>query len=169
MKRIFLALIAGAFLTFTACKTTEANYRAAYEIAKEKRMETGDSTVTAGLKNELTPRNMVFGTDTLPVRTISIGITKDGGGKASGLRKFNIVVAQFRQLFNAKSMRERLMGNGFPEAFVIHDRDLVYYVVAASTAIPSEAASLLAKVKDIKDIRYNAPYPYVLIPVHFAR
>lgn len=55
MKKLLL-MLAAVIVALAGCKTNEANYRAAYEKAKEKRTETGDSAITSKLRSELTPR-----------------------------------------------------------------------------------------------------------------
>ena len=110
MKKYSILLIAGAMaaLSLGSCKTTEANYRQAYESARQKQTQEGDSAITAGLNNQARPRSMEFDGVTLPVLTTGVSIPKDGGMELSHLKKFNSVAGVFRQIFNAKSMRERL-------------------------------------------------------------
>ncbi len=59
------------------------------------------------------------GQDTLPIRTEAIGYTDGGGASRETVRKYNIVVGQFKQVFNARQMRERLMAGGYPDAFIV--------------------------------------------------
>ncbi len=102
MKKIISIVGILTALTFTACKTTEANYRAAYEIAKEKQLDGGDETVSEGLRNELQPKPQKIGNDTLPVRMFPVGYTKDGGLESNaGLKRYNVAVARFRQIGRA--------------------------------------------------------------------
>lgn len=160
-KIILLAATAFILLGMWSCKTTEANYRAAYRIAKEKQLDGGDSTVTAGLKSELIPRNMRIDGVTLPVRTEPVITSKGGGADASSLQLYNVAVASFKQFFNAQSMRKRLADLGY-SSFVVQNRNVTYYVVAASTRSVDEAALLLEKVKGEKQIVLHAPFPYIL-------
>ena len=51
MRKILSLIAFVVALGLCSCRTTEENYRAAYEKAKEKQIETGDSISTLGLKN----------------------------------------------------------------------------------------------------------------------
>lgn len=155
-------------IIFTACKTTEANYRKAYETAKEKQYDGGDSTVTENLKNNTLPKTIVIQGVALPIRTEAIGITKDEGASKETLRVYNVVTASFKQLFNARSMRNRLSELGF-QSFILHNRDLTYYVVAGTAATPQEALDLLNRVKAENSVVTRAPFPYVLRAAHLVR
>lgn len=170
--RIFNIIAIIGFLSLTvvsSCKTTEANYRDAYNKAVEKRTNTGDAASTGALKEQKIPKPMCFGADTLMVRTERVSLTPDCGAGASVLKKYCVVVASFRQVFNAKSMCERLRKNGYPDAFVVNNRTDDHYVVAAATDLPSEAAKIIDAVKADASIVLKAPYPYVLRPGQLVR
>lgn len=169
MKRIVYILAGFLVLFIVGCSTTEANYRAAYEKAKEKQLDTGDSITTQALKNEATPKNMRFGEITLPVRTEPIGITKDGGGKNEYLCLYNVVAGSFRQKFNAVSMAQRLADDGYDMAFVVHNRMGIYYVVAGSVSTPAAALQLLDSVRADGRMLLKPPFPYVLRAAHLVR
>ena len=165
MKLHHILALAAALATsmaFTACKTTEANYRAAYQIAKDKQLDGGDSTVTAGLRNEQLPKQMTIQGVTLPVRTEIIAVAKAAGDDPGALRLYNVVVASFRQRFNATSYRDRLRTIGFPDAILVHNRDLTYFVVARSTPSPQQALETLNSLKATDGILLQPPFPYVL-------
>lgn len=169
MKKIFLLLVVLLGLGFNSCRTTEENYRAAYEKAKEKQTDTGDSLSTAGLRNETMPKDMTFGDIVLPIRTEVVGITKEGGGDVSDLKLYNVVAGTFRQRFNAVSMAQRLHTNGYEKPFVIHNRSGMYYVVVGSVATPAAAKQLLDKIKTDGNFSLKSPFPYVLRAAHLVR
>lgn len=137
MKKILIIIAVIAMVGFSSCRTNEANYKAAYEKAKEKQMDTGDDLTTQGLKNELLPKDMVLGSVALPVRTEALGVTKEGGGDADDLKLYNVVAASFRQRFNAVSMTQRLGLLGYEHPFVVHNRSGQYYVVVGSVSTPA--------------------------------
>ena len=169
MKKYSILLIAGAMaaLSLGSCKPTETNYRQAYESARQKQTQDGDSAITAGLNNQARPRSMEFDGVTLPVLTT--GIPKDGGMELSRLKKFNSVAGVFRQIFNAKSMRERLMQSGYPDAFILSNAYGTYYVLTTTTSSPAEAQAALDKLRNDPDLRLRQPLPYILRPGHLAR
>lgn len=170
MRKILFLIVAVTVIGLVGCKTNEANYRAAYEIAKNKRTETGDSTTTAQLRNSDMPRPLRVNGDTLMVLTKSVGFAKESPGSKESMQKYCVVVAKFRQLFNAKSMAERLaQQEQWRDAFVLIDRDGYYYVVAASTASPELAKTLVEKAKDDKSMVLHEPFPFLLRPAHLAR
>lgn len=169
MKKLLL-MLAVAVVALAGCKTNEANYRAAYEKAKEKRTETGDSTITAKLRNELTPKDMAFEGVTLPVRTEPLrAIAPENDAPVPELKRYCVVVAQFRQMFNARSMRTRLAEAGYEGAIVVSNRQNDFYVCAATTAVPAEAAEVLSRLRQDKSIVFHEPFPYVLRPAQLVR
>jgi len=163
-----LFIIAIAFLAIVGCKPTEENYRAAYEKAKERQSETGDSLTTAQLRKSQEPRLMAVGPDTLPVMTFYVAREADFGNKDL-IRKYCVVVGRFKQVFNARSMAERLVSGGFKNAFVVHDAQGYYYVACSSTDVPDETGRLLEKVKNDDSVVLRSPYPYILRPGHLVR
>ena len=172
MKKSVYLMVAMIMCGMISCKTTEANYRAAYEKAREKQTETGDSLTTAMLRKSQDPQTMTFNENdkhyALPVLTIPVVRTVDAGAQ-DGLRRYCVCVGRFKQVFNAKSMCERLMADGYSEACVVHDRQNNYYVLAASSDSPSEASELLIKVNGDKNLSLREPYPYILRPSHLVR
>ncbi len=162
MRHLYIPIIIFiTAITFTSCKTTEANYRKAYETAREKHFDGGDSTVTENLKNNMLPKNLVIQGISLPVRTEAMGITKNGGATKETIKLYNVVTASFKQLFNAQSMRKRLSELGY-NSFILHNRDLTYYVVAGTADTPKEASEMLNKVRNETSIITHNPFPYVL-------
>mgnify|MGYP001027885617 CR=1 FL=1 len=171
MKNILLPIISAiiAVALLGACKTNEANYRAAYEQAKDKNTDTGDSLSTQGLRDFNRPKAMVIGGDTLMVRTERVVVSKDAGVAEAALKKYCVVVAQFRQIFNARSMCQRLIDGGYPGAFVVNNREGQYYVVASATDSSSEAAAMIRDITADKSVVLREPYPYVLRPGQLVR
>ena len=168
MKKIIYLFAILILLGAYACKTNEANYRDAYEKAKEKKTETVDSLPTAMLRQSDLPRLMKIGNDSVPVRTFPITRKIDAGSE-DGIKKFCVVVGKFRQIFNASSMSKRLAEDGYTYACVVHDRDNYYYVIASSTDIPTEVTPQLDRVRNDKSIVLHSPFPYILRPAHLAR
>lgn len=171
MRKLFYILSAIALLlSANACRTTEANYKAAYEATRQRQL-TGDSLTDKGLLDQQRPKPMVFGSDTLPVRTEYIGYTKDGGADTmrTRVKRYCVVVGQFRQVFNARSMRQRLMDHGYHNALVLHNSMKDYYVIANTTPDPHIARLMLDSVKADTSLVLRSPYPYILRPGHLAR
>lgn len=167
MNRLgFIAIIVLAALA-SSCKTNEANYKAAYEKAKEKQTsEKYDDPALAAMKDRTMPKMRVIDGDSLLVRVERVSISKDGGNTDGKLLRFNVVVGEFHQLFNANSMCERLMKDGYPKAFLLKSADAHYFVVCDEAATAGDAKKIINKVKNDSKMTLKSPYPYVLIPSH---
>lgn len=160
MKKLYIVAAALAVIA-TGCKTNEANYRAAYEVAKSKQTQ-GEGDEATRLQQYSLPREQTIDGVTLPVRTETVGYPADGGATRQNVKTYSVVVGQFRQIFNARQMRQRLMDNGYPDAVIVSNREPVYYVIARSCDTPAQAAEALAQIKADTSITLRAPLPYIL-------
>lgn len=162
MKRPLLIACLTA-LTLGACRTTEANYRAAYEKAKAHRGESDgiDGTIYDAIRRETDPRPLVVGGDTIPARRLYVTPVEAPDGIGSGA--YNVVVAQFKQLFNARSMRDRLRSAGYDGAMILSTPEPLYYVTACSAPDAEGAAMLYKEFVKSEPIATKAPFPWVLI------
>lgn len=152
-----------------ACKTTEENYRAAYEKAKEKQTENYDSLTNVALKTSQEPRMMKIEGVALPVLTIPVRVVKSPTDDFSELRKYCVAVGKFKQIFNARSMCTRLKENGFAQPQVVVDRLGDNYVICGSSNSPVEASEILESAKSTDAIVPKAPFPYILRPAQLVR
>ncbi len=170
MKRLplIIALFAALFI-MPACKTTEANYRAAYENAKLKQQEsTGiDSTIYGRIRQQASASKLLVGNDSLPLRREYVGYTTDGGSSRENVLRYNIVVGQFKQVFNARQMRKRLIDGGYEGAMIVNTREPLYYVIAASVSTPEEALQAWKRVTTDPSIVLRSPLPFILQPARF--
>lgn len=176
MKNIRLIVVLAVVAAFglsslTGCKTTEANYRQAYQTAVAQREESAgiDSTIYARIRNSATTSSLIVDGDSLPVRTEYIGFTDGGGMDKERMKKYNVVVGQFKQVFNARQMRERLKAAGYGDAFIVHTREPLYYVAVSTSDSPEDIISEWKRVTSDKSIVLRAPMPFVLQPAHLAR
>lgn len=174
MKRFPILISLTALLAAvgaTSCKTTEENYRKAYETAVAQRQEaTGiDSTIYGRIRNSANTSTLLVGGEELPMRSEYIGYDADGGSSRDNVKKYNIVAGQFRQIFNAKQMRQRLMDAGYDSAMVVHTREPLYYVITQSITTPQEALKAWRKVNSDKGIVLKSPLPFILMPAHFRK
>lgn len=163
LSRIFIFAIVSA-LALTACKTTEANYRQAYErtVAARAEQDSIEQTIYGRERRNMTERTVSTPTGDVAVRTQMVRVTENGGGIPENLRRYCVVVGQFKQLFNATSMRNRLADSSFPSAFVVETSEPYYFVVAASFSDVSQAAEELEKIKKNMKIKTKAPCPFIL-------
>lgn len=167
-KILPVVAIIATLLTFTSCKTSEANYKAAYETAKARQQGTSptEGTIYNRFRDRAETSAVVSQTgDTVAIRVEAIGFPADGGATRDDMLKYNVVTGGFKQIFNAKAMRDRLIGLGY-KAFIVNTAEPLYYVVAATAPTVEEISVELKKVGDDKSLMLRSPYPYVLQPKH---
>lgn len=154
-------LTAAAMLT--ACKPSEKNYRAAYEAAKAKEETTPlEETIYANIRKEARHRDFIVAGDTIPMTTQFVSFTTEAGGDIKDFHTYNIVVAQFKQLFNAKAMLRRAVEAGYTNAFVVQTREPLYYVVVRSVVAPKAAKAALDSVAAEQRLPMKEPAPWIL-------
>ena len=152
---------------FSACKTTEANYRAAYDKAvagRDSAMQF-DQTIYGNQRRAIDARLVTTDEgDSSEIRTLRVAVLPEGGGLAEWLRAYNVVVGQFKQKINAVSMRERLSDAGYPRAMVLETPEPYYYVVVESYSGVPEAIKAVQKIKDDSKfpISFREPLPYIV-------
>lgn len=168
MKIRLFIVSAIALVLFAACKTNEANYRAAYEIAKQKSMDGVDAETYEKMQRESMPTKEVAGGDTLCMMRASVNVAKYEGNDDVLLKRYNVVVAQFKQIFNAKAMMRRLKNQGY-DAIVLQNPEPLYYVVAGSLDNKGEAVELIKKLTNDESIVLREPYPCILEPLHLVK
>lgn len=154
-----------AIVAVTSCKTTEANYRTAYEKAVNRGMDTDEADVES-----IETAFVVSGGDTIPVAVRMLSPVDDGsagngrpvsnvGSAVSGgsmsdaaMKAYGVAVARFRQQFNALSMRDALRDAGYSGAVVVKAPDSYCYVVAVSFDTAAEAYRKLADIKSTSSL-----------------
>ena len=171
-KTIMQAAAATAILlsAATACKTTEANYRSAYEKVVAGRDSTDsmplDSTIYGSMRRMHAGNSREITTPggyTTEVMSQFVKVTEGGGGIPEYLKPYCVVAGQFKQKFNAVSLRDRLVDLGFPSAFVVETPEPFYYIVSGSYAGEQEAAEALdALRKKAPASVLRSPAPFIL-------
>lgn len=158
---IITALLAGVL---AGCRTSEANYRAAYlsTIAARDSSDTFDSSVYSTVRRQMGTTTVESPDGPIEVKTQMVKVTADGGATPEKLHRYNVVVGQFKQAFNAKSMRTRVADGGYPGAFVVETAEPYYFVVAGSFDDAPSAAKLMAKVASDGSLTLKAPCPFIL-------
>ncbi len=171
-KTIALAVIILSLASVTGCKPSEKNYRAAYETtmaAREADATDYDNTVYTRIRRQMKTGTAVVGGDTLAVNTQFVAVTPDGGCINESIKRYCVVVGQFKQVFTAKNMRERLVDAGYPGAFVVQTREPYYFVVAGAMPSLSEAAALLKRAEADSSLVMRPPLPFILQPSQLAK
>lgn len=169
---IVASLILAITCCLPSCKTSEKNYRKAYEATMAANDSTDrdfDRTIYGRYRQQLRRTPMLVGGDTLDLRKQSIRITDGGGGTKESIKAYMLVAGEFKQLFNARSMRERLAAAGYTEAFVVETGEPYYYVIAAAYTTPEDALVALKKLRANPPFRLRGDLPFVLTPTSLPR
>ncbi len=144
------------------CKTTEANYRAAYEKAVSARESDERETIYGGASRQLGSKIMVEKGDTAEIMIKHVSPVVASGAKAPEVKKIMLVVGEFKQLFNAESMCKRFVDAGYPTALVVQTAEPYYYIVADSFDTIKEANASLDAIKNNAPFPLKTPAPFLL-------
>lgn len=165
LSRKSAAIVAAVLFLISAqgCKTTQANMYDAYAKAIEGEKNRDADDVVIGNRREMGHTSVMLGAnDSIDVIPKHLFITKDGGGIRENLRRYCVVVGQFKQLFNAKSMRERLADGGYPGCFVAETSEPYYYVIVRGYDSINDAAAMLHKVEGDNTFKFKKPLPFII-------
>ncbi len=169
MKKLLATIIAiGSIALFYSCKTTEANYRAAYERTIANRdSANGYESAIYGRGRSIGSQIIVGSGDTIESRSNRVTITPNGGGENITLRHYNVVVGQFKQVFNARSMRKRLVDAGYTDALVVQTSEPYYYVILSTHEVRQKAVEALQAIPEDFPVKLREPLPFILSAANF--
>ena len=167
MKKIFIVLMLAGILT--GCKPTEANYKAAYDIAKQKKEQSNDDVPQGSSlqKYDMHKQTVISGDKFMILRTYVTPVD-EGVITRESLKRYNVVVGQFKQIFNAKQMRKRLNENGYPDAGILKIRNQDYLVISNQSSTTEDLKKDLNKVESDSLLTLRDPLPFVLVPATFT-
>ena len=158
MKRLFYCITLALLLT--ACYTTEENYKAAYDKAKERTRENMGGTIYDMSQAERVRATEIINGDSVRLLRSYFNVVDD---KYENTKKFGVVVAEFDQLINARSYRDRLKQNeGFQSYVVYTNREKKYCVVAQAYDDKEPAALFIRNIKQHMKMKVLVPRPYIL-------
>ncbi len=161
------AITAAVIGGLASCKTTEANYRAAYEATKSARdaADTDDGLddntrrmLAKNSRNRLAKH--VVGSDTLSVSTLFIKL--DEGQAVERLPQFSVVANAFSQVFNARALCSRLKEAGFENAYIFHTATPDYYVAAGGSDDISDIPEILRRLDAAGNPGSRAGFPAII-------
>lgn len=163
-SRYTAGVIIMAAVALCSCKTTEANYRAAYEkaVAARDSSDSIDDTIYGKERRNAGTHVIETSAGKAEVKTQMVNVTAGGGGVVENLRRYNVVAGQFKQKFNAVSLRNRLADGSYPGAFVVETAEPYYYIVVGSYATADEAVKALEAVKSDGEKSIRPPCPFIL-------
>ena len=147
-------------LLLTACYTTEENYKAAYDKAKERTRENMGGTIYDMSQAERVRATEIINGDSVRLLRSYFNVVDD---KYENTKKFGVVVAEFDQILNARSYRDRLKQNeGFRSYVVFANREKKYCVVAQAFDEKEPAALFIRNIKQHMKMKVLVPRPYIL-------
>ena len=147
-------------LQLTACYTTEENYKAAYDKAKDRTRENMGGTIYDMSQAERVRATEIINGDSVRLLRSYFNVVDD---KYENTKKFGVVVAEFDQILNARSYRDRLKQNeGFQSYVVYTNREKKYCVVAQAYDEKEPAALFIRNIKQHMKMKVLVPRPYIL-------
>ncbi len=157
-KYLSILVFACIMLLVTSCKSSESNYRMAYEKAKAAMNDGVSAETTARIETEKKSNTAVIAGDSLRLITDRVNIVDD---KSAVMKPFGVVVGEYKQLFNARSFRDRLKKEGQP-AYVVMNGERMYFVVAHGFDTSVEAAEFLKNVRAKVKMKIPIEKPWIL-------
>ncbi len=161
-KRLIARLLLAVALTaaMASCHSNEANYKAAYDKAMEKRREGVGAEEMQRIMAEKTRPTMVVNGDSVRVVTMAANVTADS---VSVAKRYGVVVAQFKQQFNAITMRNRLRKEeGFPSYVLFGGDERKYYVVVKAFDKLDVAVAFLKSIDRSVKMKILEPQPWIM-------
>ena len=170
MKRnTIIAALSATLIVMGAggCKTSEKNYRTAYEKTVSSKNENNvtefDKTVYGRYRRAVreAEAEAPSGRKTA-TQVIAVSVTENGGGIKEWLKRYSVCVGAFKQLFNANSLRQRLVDNGYPRAFLVQNAEPYYYIVIDSSDNLDEMIDLSRKISAASPVPLKEGFPFIL-------
>lgn len=158
---MLIAIAAVAAMALPACKTTEANYRAAYEKTVARQNEAFDPAELREISREEAMPKTVYHGDSIPLKGEYVRPVEENGTTPQVLR-YNIVTASFTQRFNALSALKRIRDNGYPGAILLTNGKKQFIVDAFTTNDLDSAVAVYRRMAANPPYQLQSPYPYIL-------
>ena len=152
---LFLGLALVASIALVSCKSSESNYRKAYEKAKaeeQNRQETEPVAVTPVVTPVQTQQTQTINQDASNLRQEKLNVQNGGVLKA-----FNVVCGSFKSIDNANNLRNTLVNQGY-SAQVAQNPDTGMYRVVASSFDDRTSA-----INSRNDLRATYPDAWILL------
>lgn len=157
---LYIALLL-AITTFVGCKTTEANYKQAYERALAKQNEGYSDELLDNMRREEAIPRTVYRGDSIPLKAMYFNTLKENDSTPAA-KRFNVVTGMFAQKFNALSAVNRLRESGYPDALVLLTGDKKYFISAHTTINLDSAVAHWREISAQPPYPLSSPFPYIL-------
>lgn len=114
---------------FSACKPKQSAFKSAWDRAKEREIATQQSQDTV---EPITTTEDTFRSER---------VNPAEGENAGGLRAYSVVIGSFQNITNARSLKERMVGEGYPSAMLAQNESGMYRVIITSFDTKEQAVS----------------------------
>lgn len=128
-------------LSFTSCKSSESDYKKAYEKAKAQEQamnnaanETPAPVVTPLVEKPANETTVVDNADNATVRQERVSVVS-----GAGLKDFSVVVGSFGVRANAESLQQTLKSAGYDAQIAFNSQRNMYRVVASTFSAKADA------------------------------
>nr|WP_315096904.1 SPOR domain-containing protein [uncultured Porphyromonas sp.] len=147
-KIIFASLALISLVSLSSCKTKQSAYRKAYEQAKQREVATQDTKPAAEYEAPAA-------STAAPVTVRKERVSTYSGEDATRLKRFSVVVGSFQNPTNARSLKDRMEGQGYNAVLATNDAGMLRVIVASydtrDEAVASRDAIRSRFAPDFKD------------------
>ena len=147
-KIIFASLALISLISLSSCKAKQSAYRKAYEQAKQREVATQDANPTAQYEAPAASA-------AAPVTVRKERVSTYSGEDATRLKRFSVVVGSFQNPTNARSLKDRMEGQGYNAVLATNDAGMLRVIVASydtrDEAVASRDAIRSRFAPDFKD------------------
>lgn len=163
-----LVILAPVLACLASCRTTEANYRAAYEATKASQKAAADDDGLDENTRRLLAANrkerqsqQIVGNDTISIVTLFANLEQGPEGM-SRMPKYAVVANAFSQVFNARALCTRLQEAGFAGAYIFRTSTPDYYVAAGGSDNIGEIPAIREALAKAGNPGSRAGFPAVI-------
>ncbi len=147
-KIIFASLALISLVSLSSCKAKQSAYRKAYEQAKQREVATQDTKPAAQYEAPAA-------STAAPVTVRKERVSTYSGEDATRLKRFSVVVGSFQNPTNARSLKDRMEGQGYNAVLATNDAGMLRVIVASydtrDEAVASRDAIRSRFAPDFKD------------------
>ena len=147
-KVIFASLALISLVSLSSCKAKQSAYRKAYEQAKQREVATQDTKPAAEYEAPAA-------STAAPVTVRKERVSTYSGEDATRLKRFSVVVGSFQNPTNARSLKDRMEGQGYNAVLATNDAGMLRVIVASydtrDEAVASRDAIRSRFAPDFKD------------------
>lgn len=147
-KIIFASLALITLVSLSSCKAKQSAYRKAYEQAKQREVATQDTKPAAEYEAPAA-------STAAPVTVRKERVSTYSGEDATRLKRFSVVVGSFQNPTNARSLKDRMEGQGYNAVLATNNAGMLRVIVASydtrDEAVASRDAIRSRFAPDFKD------------------